>query len=245
MTKNITKAQQKQLVADFAIDTLIKNGAIFNGMKIGLGTGSTAVLAVKRLSEYIKLGKLKDIKAVTTSFQTQSLCEDLDIATFCFDSKLIAGSLDLVIDGADEIDPYNNLIKGGGAALLREKIAAYNSKHYAIIADKSKLVKTLGTKFPVPVEVVSCGAKVVALAITKLGATCEIRQGIKKCGPVITDNGNMILDCLWQRPIEPAIIEDKIKGITGVIEVGLFCKTKPTVFVADENEMTFVFECKR
>lgn len=241
----MTQDEQKELVANFAIDTLIEQKAIFNGMKIGLGTGSTATFAVKRLAFYVKENKLKDIKAVATSIGTQNLCEELDIPIYSMDSRAIQGRLDLVIDGADEVDPCNNLVKGGGAALLQEKIAAYNAKSYSVIVDESKLAKTLGTRFPIPVEVVKGAATVVSIALKRLGASCKIRQGVKKCGPVVTDNGNLILDCLWQTAIEPCMMEQKVKDITGVVEVGLFCKTRPQVFVAKKDGSVQVIDCKK
>lgn len=117
----ISKDGQKILAATTAIDSLIKEGKIFSGMKIGLGTGSTAMPAVKRLAQRIEDGTLKDIKAVATSFQTTLACEELGIPVYTLNDRAINGTLDLAIDGADEIDPDNNLIKGGGAALLREK----------------------------------------------------------------------------------------------------------------------------
>ena len=144
----LSKDEQKILAANTAIDTLIKEGKIFSGMKIGLGTGSTALPAVKRLSERIEDGTLHDIKAVVTSFQTENYCKDLEIPVYTLNDRAIGGELDLAIDGADEIDPKNNLIKGGGAALLLEKIVAYNSKNYAIVADESKSVENMGTRFP-------------------------------------------------------------------------------------------------
>lgn len=229
---SISKDEQKILVAKTAIDTLISEGKIFSGMKIGLGTGSTALPAVKRLSERIKDGTLKDIKAVVTSFQTENYCKDLGIPVFTLNDRVIKGELDLTIDGADEIDTENNLIKGGGAALLFEKIVAYNSKSYAIVADESKDVKTEGTKFPLPVEIIPGARLAVENALAKLGAKCVLREGIRKCGPVITDCGNQILDCTWENPVDPKKMEDEISKIVGVVEVGFFTKLRPTAFIA-------------
>ena len=230
-----SKDEQKVLAASTAIDTLIKEGKIFSGMKIGLGTGSTAMPAVKRLSERIEDGTLKDIKAVATSFQTTLACEELGIPVYTLNDRAIAGHLDLTIDGADEIDPLNNLIKGGGAALLREKIVAYSSTNYAIVADESKSVKTLGTKFNLPVEIIGEARVPVIKAMEKLGAKCTLREGVKKAGPVITDNGNMILDCVWEKPVDPSILEDQIDDITGVVECGFFTKLKPVAFIAHSD----------
>lgn len=228
----LSQSEQKILAAKTAIDTLIEQKKIFSGMKIGLGTGSTALPAVKRLSERIEDGTLSGIKAVVTSFQTENYCKDLGIPVYTLNDRTIDGELDLAIDGADEIDPENNLIKGGGAALLLEKIVAYNSKAYAIVADESKSVASVGTKFPLPVEIIGGARRSVEKQLNKLGAKCVLREGVKKCGPVITDNGNQILDCTWGNPVDPAKMEDEIAKIVGVVEVGFFTKLKPTAFIA-------------
>lgn len=232
---SLNQSEQKKLVANTAIETLVEKGLIFSGMKIGLGTGSTALPAVKRLSEFIADGTLKNIKAVATSFQTENACIDWNIPVFSFRDRVIDGELDLAVDGADEIDLENNCIKGGGAALLREKIVAYNAKKFVIVADSSKAVKTLGTKFALPVEIVPEAYIPVKKALEKLDANVVLREGVRKCGPVITDNGNQILDCLWKNPVDPEKMEDIIDDITGVVEVGFFTKNKPIAFIAKEN----------
>lgn len=231
----LSQSEQKVLVANTAIDKLIEKGLIFSGMKIGLGTGSTAMPAVKRLAEHINNGDLHDIKAVVTSFQTQNACQDYGIPVYSMNDRIIGGELDLAIDGADEVDPECNCIKGGGAAHVREKIVEYNSKVFVVIADSSKSVKTIGTKFPVPVEIIGEARVPVTNALNKLGATCVLREGVKKCGPVITDNGNQILDCTWKEPINVPEMETKINGICGVVEVGLFTQNKPIVFISKED----------
>ena len=147
----MTQSEQKTLVANTAIDTLIEKGKIFSGMKIGLGTGSTAIPAVYRLAEHIKSGELKDIKAVVTSFQTQNACQDLDIPVYSMNDRIIGGHLDLSIDGADEVTPDCFCIKGGGGAHVREKLVEYNSDIFVVVADSSKAVENIGTKFAVPV----------------------------------------------------------------------------------------------
>lgn len=231
----ISKDEQKILAANTAIDTLIKEKKIFSGMKIGLGTGSTAMPAVKRLAERISDGTLQNIKAVATSFQTTLVCEKLGIPVYSMNDTAINGELDFAIDGADEVSPKGTLIKGGGAALLREKIIAYNSKEYAIVADESKAVQTHGTKFPLPIEIIAEARVPVTKALEKLGATCTLREGVKKCGPVITDNGNMIIDCLWKEPVDAYKMEDVIDDITGVVECGFFTKIRPIVFIAHSD----------
>lgn len=233
--KKLSQSEQKTLVANFAIDTLIERKKIFSGMKIGLGTGSTAMPAVRRLAERIADGTLKDIKAVVTSFQTQLACEEFGIPVYSLNDKTIGGRLDLAIDGADEIAPDKAVIKGGGAALLREKIVEYNAKTFVVIGDSSKAVKTLGTKFPLPVEIIADARVPVQKALEKLGAKCVLREGVKKAGPVITDNGNQILDLLWEKPVDPKLMEKKINEIVGVVENGFFTKNRPIVFVAQED----------
>lgn len=232
----MTQSEQKILVANTAIDTLIKEKKIFSGMKIGLGTGSTAMPAVKRLAEYIQNGTIKDLKAVVTSFQTQNTCQDYGIPVFSMNDKIINGKLDLAIDGADEVTPECFCIKGGGAAHVREKLVEYNSEIFVVVADSSKAVGTIGTKFPIPVEIIGEARIPVTNALQKFGATCVLREGIRKCGPVITDNGNQILDCTWQNPINVEEMEDKINSIVGVVENGLFSKNKPIVFVVNQDD---------
>ncbi len=233
--KKLSQSEQKELVARTAIDTLIEQKKIFSGMKIGLGTGSTAMPAVRRLAERIADGTLRDVKAVVTSFQTQLACEDYGIPVYSLNDKAIGGKLDLAIDGADEIAPDKSVIKGGGAALLREKIVEYNAKTFVVIGDSSKAVKSLGTKFPLPVEIIADARVPVQKALEKLGAKCVLREGVKKAGPVITDNGNQILDVLWQKPVDPKVMERKINSIVGVVENGFFTKNRPIVFVAQED----------
>jgi ribose 5-phosphate isomerase A len=230
MTSN--KDEQKKNAARYAIDDLIARGLIKSNMKIGLGTGSTAMPAVNRLAERIKDGTLSGIRAVATSFQTTIACEDLGIPVFSMNSREIGGKLDLAIDGADEISPEKNLIKGGGAALLLEKIVAYNADTFVIVADESKAVDGLGTQFALPVEVIAEARTSVTAALEKLGARVTLREGVRKAGPVVTDNGNLILDCLWAVRVDPAKLEDAIDDIVGVVENGFFTKNVPTVYVS-------------
>ena len=236
--KKLSQKEQKALVGNAVIDRLFERGLIKSGMKIGLGTGSTAIIAVERLASYIRDGKVSGIKAVATSFQTHIACEENGIPVYTLNSKEIAGKLDLSIDGADEIDPDNNLIKGGGAAHVQEKIVEYNTKRLVIIADESKLVPHLGTKFPLPVEIIPASRGPVVREIEKLGASCVLRSCAGKDGPIVTDNGNQILDCTWpalsdgSSPVNPAKMEDRVNKITGVVENGFFTKNKPLVFIA-------------
>lgn len=236
--KKLSQKEQKALVGNAVIDRLFERGLIKSGMKIGLGTGSTAIIAVERLASYIRDGKVSGIKAVATSFQTHIACEENGIPVYTLNSKEIAGKLDLSIDGADEIDSDNNLIKGGGAAHVQEKIVEYNTKRLVIIADESKLVPHLGTRFPLPVEIIPASRGPVVREMEKLGASCVLRSCAGKDGPIVTDNGNQILDCTWSAlsdgssPVNPAKMEDRVNKITGVVENGFFTKNKPLVFIA-------------
>lgn len=231
----LTQDAQKKLVAEECVRRLIERGVIHSEMKLALGTGSTVMPAIKYLAARIQNKELTDIKIVATSFQTDALCADLGLDVYSFRNRVINGTLDLTIDGADAVDRGNNLIKGGGAALLREKVAAYNSKSYCIIIDESKACETLGNGFPLPVEFVSEAYISVRNALISLGATVTLRQGVRKCGPVITDNGNQILDCLWANPVDPKIMEDTINSITGVVDNGFFTKKEPRVFMSTSS----------
>ncbi|MBN1617482.1 MAG: ribose-5-phosphate isomerase RpiA [Spirochaetales bacterium] len=233
MPKNeCTLAEQKILAARHAVDDLIRRGELRSNMKLGLGTGSTAMPAVARIAEHIREGNLTGIRAVATSFQTTIACEDLGIPVFSLNSKEISGELDLAIDGADEISPAKHLIKGGGAALLLEKIVAYNSALFVIVADSSKRVTTLGTRFALPVEVISEARVSVTRALASLGAQALLREGVRKAGPVVTDNGNLILDCVWKEAVDAYQMEEAINQIVGVVENGFFTRTSPIVYAA-------------
>ena len=236
--KKLSQKEQKALVGKAVIDRLFERGLIKSGMKIGLGTGSTAIIAVERLASYIRDGKVSGIKAVATSFQTHIACEENGIPVYTLNSKEIAGKLDLSIDGADEIDPDNNLIKGGGAAHVQEKIVEYNTKRLEIIADETNLVPHLETRCPLPAEIIPASRGPVVREMEKLGASCVLRSCAGKDGPIVTDNGNQILDCTWSAlsdgssPVNPAKMEDRVNKITGVVENGFFTKNKPVVFIA-------------
>ncbi len=228
----LSQAEQKKLVGSYAVDRLVEEGLIFSGMKIGLGTGSTAMPAVERLAHHLQEGRLQDIKAVSTSFQTSIACEGLGIPVYSMNAGVIGGQLDLAIDGADEISPENHLIKGGGAALLLEKIVAYSARQFVVVADSSKDVAHLGTGFALPVEIIAEARCGLVRQLEALGANCTLREGVRKAGPVVTDNGNLILDLLWKAPVDAAAMEDKIKALVGVVEVGFFTKNKLRCYIA-------------
>jgi ribose 5-phosphate isomerase A len=220
----------KQLVARSAVDSLVHSG-----MKLGLGTGSTAIPAVHYIGELMQRGVLQNILAVPTSFQTVIACEQWGIPLYTLNSKEIGGELDLTIDGADEVDPRNFCTKGGGGALLVEKIVAYASKAYAIVVDESKVVDYLGLKFPIPVEVIPEARVPVQRALEALGAQVQLREAVRKAGPVITEHANLLLDIRFPSPIDPEELESRINQIPGVVENGLFTRNHPRVFIGHAN----------
>jgi ribose 5-phosphate isomerase A len=221
----------KEMTARRAVEALVKSG-----MKLGLGTGSTAVFAVRYIGALLGEGKLKNILTVSTSFQTTIECEKWGIPLFTLNSREINGQLDLTIDGADEVDEQNRLIKGGGGALLAEKIAAYVSQSYAIVVDESKLAGSLGLKFPVPVEVVPEARLPVTLALQRICAEVTLREALRKAGPVITDHGNLLLDIRFAEAVDPNALEAELNRIPGVVENGFFTgpwdhPLRPVVFI--------------
>jgi len=220
----------KEAAGKAVVDAMVKSG-----MKLGLGTGSTAIHAVRRVGELLSQGTLRDISAFPTSFQTEIECEKLGIPFYTLNSRQLSGGLDLTIDGADEVDPQNRLIKGGGGAHLIEKLAAYSSSSFAVIVDESKLVEKLGLAFPVPVEVVPEARAQVARALEKLGAAVMLREALRKAGPVITEHGSLILDIRFSSPVDPVKLENEINQIPGVVENGFFTKLPPVVYIARSN----------
>lgn len=201
------------------------------GMKLGLGTGSTAAKFVDLLGARVKAGL--DVICVPTSDVTQKQAEALGIRLTTLDDEPF---LDLVIDGADEIDHRLRLIKGGGGALLREKIVATASDRMIVIADYTKKVDMLG-KFPLPVEIVRFGfkasAKMVEMMASDVGCTGDIKlRTIADGKPFITDGGNYILDLHLQRIAEPDVLAESIRLIPGVVEHGLFLGLADAAIIA-------------
>lgn len=186
-------------------------------MVVGLGTGSTAVFAVRRIGELLAEGRLQRIVGIPTADVTAREAERAGVPLGKLDDY---PSVDVTIDGADEIDPHLNLIKGLGGALLREKIVAAASRSLIIIADESKRVERLGTRAPIPVEVVPFARRPTAEYLTSLGARVIERR--RKDRPFITDEGNIILDCHFSGLSNPQEIAQLIRAQPGVVEHGLF-----------------------
>ena len=204
-----TSNREKEL-AGRAAAKLVRDGDI-----VGLGTGSTAYFTVLALGERVKAG-LKMV-GIPTSNATAELARSVGIPLSTLDQHPV---LDIDIDGADEIDPHLNLIKGGGGAHLREKVIAAASKKMVVIADSGKLVSVLG-KFPLPVEIVPFARPVVEKKIAELGATTKLRT--RPGGSAyLTDNGNPILDCSFGRIEDPPALARSLRDIPGVVEHGLF-----------------------
>lgn len=198
-----------------------------DGMIVGLGTGSTAYWAVKKVGEMVADGL--NIRAVPTSEETRSLAEELNIPLV---SLADVNYIDLTIDGADEVDSDLNLIKGGGGALVREKIVAYHSKKLIIIVDDSKLVDKLGA-FPLPVEVVHFGADKTLINLEKFDCQPKLR---KKEGELFnTDNYNYIIDCNFEVIENPKDLNNKLNELPGVVETGLFVDMTDKVIVGNNQ----------
>ena len=205
---------------------------IQDGMTVGLGTGSTAAYMVEHLAKRIKEENL-NVVGVSTSWSTTLQCRKLGIP---LKEMGEVSELDIVIDGADEIDENKNLIKGRGAPHLLEKIVASMGKRYIIIADSGKKVNTLGEKFAVPLEILPNAIGVVTAKVEALGGKVSVRMGAPgKDGPVISDSGNIIADAKFA-PIEnPAELSKQLDGIVGLVGHGLFINMATQVILATEN----------
>jgi len=196
-----------------------------DGMIVGLGTGSTAEFAVNKIGELVRNGL--SIRGIPTSDATKILAESEGIPLIDFSETMF---IDLTIDGADEIDANLNMIKGGGAALLREKIVASASREEIIIVSGSKLVQQLGT-FPLPVEVIPFGWQVVFNQLESLQGNPELR--LKQGQPSVTDQGNFIIDCHFRKIENPEQLEQHLNMIPGVVENGLFINLCTRMIMAD------------
>lgn len=211
----------KQIAAERAAEY------VEDGMKVGLGTGSTAYYAICRIGERVRDGL--NIQAVATSEASDKLAREWGIPIVPFDQ---IGRLDLTIDGADEVDPEFNLIKGGGGALLREKIVAANSDKLIIVADGSKAVQKLG-KFPLPVEVVPFASEWTFQALEKLG--CQPHWRMDGQQRYLTDNGNLIADCHLEAIDHAADLNVQLNMLPGVVDNGLFVDMASTVILANAD----------
>jgi ribose 5-phosphate isomerase A len=200
-------------------------------MVLGLGTGSTVRYAIEEIGRRVSRGELSDIVGIATSKATERIAGSMGIPLVALNDR---PTVDLTIDGADEVDPDRNLIKGHGGALLREKIVASASRRLVIVVDRSKLVDRLGITRAVPVEVVAFGWRVNQRALGELGSEPVLRLG-PDGSPYTTDEGHYILDCRFNGGIsDPQALEIEIKRCPGVVETGLFVGFDPEVIVGDD-----------
>ena len=214
---------EKQRAAEAAVEY------VKDGMIVGLGTGSTTKFAIKKLGEKVRNGLA--IKGVPTSVVTKKQAEEEAIPLIDFSETMY---IDLTIDGADEIDGNLNMIKGGGAALLREKIVASASKEEIIIVSHEKFVKQLGI-FPLPVEVIPFGWQVIFNQLETLGGSPDLR--LKQGQPLLTDQGNYIIDCLFRKIIDASLLEQRLNMIPGVVENGLFTDLCTRMIMAEGEKI--------
>jgi ribose 5-phosphate isomerase A len=217
--------QMKQAVAAAATEQ------IESGMIVGLGSGSTAALMIQALGAKLRSGELRDITGVTTSFQGEVLAAELGIP---LQSLNAVDRIDLAIDGADEVDPAFQLIKGGGACHVQEKLVAARAKRFVVVVDASKLVDTLNLGFLLPVEVLPGAWRQVQGQLKEMGGEAALRMAVKKAGPVVSDQGNLVLDVKFAGGIaDPEGLEKAINNLPGVLENGLFVHLTDQVLVGE------------
>jgi ribose 5-phosphate isomerase A len=190
-----------------------------SGFIIGLGSGTTAAHAIRLIGARLRSGELRDVFGVPTSLQAAQEAISSGVPLTTLDEH---PEIDVSIDGADQIDRELRAIKGGGGALLREKVVASSSRLSIIVADETKLAEGLGGGCPVPVEVHPFAIRPVCMRLKEMGAEARIRTGTGKLGPVVTDNGNLIVDADFGVLEDPKKVEERLRAIPGVIEVGIF-----------------------
>jgi ribose 5-phosphate isomerase A len=218
----------KKLAAERAVEF------VEDGMIVGLGTGSTTFWAIQKIAQRINEGLR--IQAVASSRNSEDLANKLGIPLVPFSDIDI---IDITIDGADEVDNNLNLIKGGGGALLREKILAMNSKKFIVIIDESKRVENLGN-FPLPVEIVQFASNFTINKLREL--KCDLKVRMINDKEYITDNGNLIVDCNFEKILEPAELNKQINLIPGVVDNGLFTQMAISVVVGYNNGITKIID---
>jgi ribose 5-phosphate isomerase A len=217
--------RMKEAVAAAAVEQ------IRDGMVVGLGSGSTAALMIRGLGQKLHQGEFTDIVGVTTSFQGEVLAAELGIPLMSLNA---VRRIDLAIDGADEVDPFFQLIKGGGACHVQEKLVARRADRFVVVVDATKLVERLNLGFLLPVEVLPGAWRQVRDELAAMGGGAELRMAVRKAGPVVTDQGNLVLDVAFEGGIaEPAIMEAAINNIPGVLENGLFVNLVDQVLVGE------------
>ena len=222
------QTQMKQAVAEAAV------AQIRDGMVVGLGSGSTAALMIQGLGARLAAGQLHDIVGVTTSFQGEVLAAELGIPLRALNA---IDRIDLAIDGADEVDPSFQLIKGGGACHVQEKLVADRAERLIVVVDSTKLVQRLNLDFLLPVEVLPGAWVQVQSRLKSMGGVAELRMATRKAGPVVTDQGNLVLDVRFEAGIsDPIALERDINNLPGVLENGLFVNLADEVLVGEIND---------
>jgi len=206
---------------------------IESGMVIGLGTGSTANFAIKRLAEKIQSGELQNIVGIPSSGRTETLARGLNIPLTDLEAH---PTIDLTIDGADEVDPDLNVIKGGGGALLREKIVAQASRRNIIIVDESKLSPQLGTKWALPIEVVPFARRTEQIYLESIGGSATLRVDENQ-SPFLTNQQNLILDSHFGQSSDPGSLVSRLNIRAGIVEHGLFLGLVTDVIVAAQENI--------
>lgn len=201
-----------------------------SGMTLGLGSGSTAALFIEEVGRRWQTGELRDIRGVPTSFQSAQLAQQYGIPQITLNE---IDGIDLAVDGADEVDPARNLIKGGGACHTREKLVDSRADVFLVVVDATKLSDVLGSGFPLPVEVVPEAYRQVMTALAAMGSEPSLRMAVRKAGPVVTDQGNLVIDAKFAAIEAPAELEREINNLPGVLENGLFVQMATEVLVAD------------
>ncbi len=219
------QTQMKQAVAEAAV------AQIRDGIVVGLGSGSTAALMIKGLGARLAAGQLRDIVGVTTSFQGEVLAAELGIPLCALNA---IDRIDLAIDGADEVDPSFQLIKGGGACHVQEKLVADRAERFIVVVDSTKLVQCLNLDFLLPVEVLPGAWVQVQSRLKSMGGVAELRMATRKAGPIVTDQGNLVLDVRFETGIsDPITLERDINNLPGVLENGLFVNLADEVLVGE------------
>ncbi len=201
---------------------------VTDGMRVGLGTGSTTAYAIEAIGRRVREEGLH-IVGVPTSFAAERRARTFGIPLVSLDD---VERLDLAVDGADEVDPVFNLIKGGGAAHTREKIIAAQATRFVVLVDESKLVRRLGETRAVPVEVLPMALAPICRSLERLGARPELRMAVRKDGPVVTDQGFWIVDAMFAPIAQPAELAIELQALPGVLDHGLFIGMTHEVLVA-------------
>lgn len=222
------RAEAKRRAAAKAIEH------VKSGMVLGLGSGSTAAEGIRALGERLRAGELTDVKGVPTSYQSIQEAVRARIPLTTLDEY---PELDMGFDGADQLDRGLNAIKGGGGALLREKIVASCCRQYILVADESKLTDRLGEDQPVTLEVHPIAVTPVLRKLEAMGAEAEVRQAVGKLGPVVTDNGNNLVDALFGAIEDPRALNRRLHSVQGLLETGLFIGYADLAYIGTEDSV--------